>query len=200
MGLIHVQQQALPVRVLAKKSLITSRGSDKGVVYAGLYYVSRWDWVVVEDNRWLLFQFEAAPGTVEQLEKYYAAESIASARSLVTTNRINRDSAVVREVKALYKDRCQICSTQLKTAIGTYSEGAHIRPLGRPHDGLDELGNILCLCPNCHKQFDGHALVINSTDFEVAELGVPRGKLTVNKRHKIDALNLEYHVRTSLGH
>jgi predicted restriction endonuclease len=65
---------------------------------------------------------------------------------------------VERAIKRLYDNTCQICRTRLVTASGPYSEGAHIRPLGIPHNGPDTLENILCLCPNCHALFDGHAL------------------------------------------
>jgi predicted restriction endonuclease len=35
-----------------------------------------------------------------------------------------------------------------------YSEAAHIKPLGNPHDGPDKAGNLLVLCPNHHLQLD----------------------------------------------
>ncbi|MEW2076763.1 HNH endonuclease [Streptomyces sp. NPDC013433] len=39
---------------------------------------------------------------------------------------------------------------------------AHIRGLGRPHYGPDELQNLLCLCANCHVLFDGLEIYVDS--------------------------------------
>lgn len=61
------------------------------------------------------------------------------------------------------------------------SEGAHVRPLGIPHNGPDTLDNILCLCPNCHVLFDGHALTIRS-DGTIVLLDKPAGKLRPGQR------------------
>lgn len=194
--LVHTYEEQKPVRILVRRSMLTGRVSHASVVYVGLYYIASWNWVVRDDYDWLLFQFEAAPGTAERLELTFGSRGGPPGRTQVTTNRINRDSGVVRAVKSLYKDTCQICNKQLKTAVGTYSEAAHIRPLGRPHDGLDQLDNVLCLCPNCHKQFDGHALRIDGNR-QVFELNELRGKLEVHRRHKIDPSNLLYHWESS---
>ncbi|MFD0222818.1 HNH endonuclease [Streptomyces hirsutus] len=67
-------------------------------------------------------------------------------------------------MKRLHDDRCQICGLQLSTRFGTYSEAAHIRGLGRPHNGPDKLSNLLALCPNHHVQFDALAIYIDIED------------------------------------
>jgi hypothetical protein len=36
---------------------------------------------------------------------------------------------------------------QFVTAAGRYAAGAHRRPVGSPHHGPDEVGNVLCQCP-----------------------------------------------------
>ena len=77
-----------------------------------------------------------------------------------------------------------------QTKSGNYSEGAHIRPLGRPHDGDDATDNILSLCPNHHVMLDKGAISI-SNDFEL--LGEEVGSLTLHEKHKINLSNLEYH-------
>lgn len=94
-------------------------------------------------------------------------------------------------VKRLYNDTCQVCGTRLVNAAGAYSEGAHIRPLGVPHNGPDTLDNILCLCPNCHALFDGHALTVQP-DGTVLQLGESIGKLTVIPEHGLDFKQLAY--------
>jgi predicted restriction endonuclease len=42
-----------------------------------------------------------------------------------------------------------------------YAEAHHIKPLGRPHNGLDVAENIIVLCPNHHVQLDYGALKLS---------------------------------------
>ena len=59
-------------------------------------------------------------------------------------------------------------------------EGAHIRPLGAPHNGPDTLDNTLCLCPNHHVLFDHSGITI---DEELSLVGV-EGRLAVHLRYR----------------
>lgn len=71
------------------------------------------------------------------------------------TYRILRDTRLARWVKALHKNKCQICNHAIILPDGTcYSEAHHIQPLGKPHDGHDVIGNIICVCPNHHAELD----------------------------------------------
>lgn len=78
-----------------------------------------------------------------------------------TIQRVVRNTKVAQRVKELHTNRCQVCGIVIETGGGVYSEGAHVRPLGKPHDGPDVAGNVLCLCPNHHVQFDLGGLVID---------------------------------------
>ncbi|UQA94565.1 HNH endonuclease [Streptomyces halobius] len=71
-----------------------------------------------------------------------------------------RDSSVVRKVKEMYDNACQICNLRLEVSPGCegHREAAHIQALGKPHGGPDRIGNVLCLCPTCHVLFDRGAL------------------------------------------
>ncbi|GII94889.1 hypothetical protein Ssi02_51200 [Sinosporangium siamense] len=80
--------------------------------------------------------------------------STTPARYPTTTNRIIRDTALAQWIKSLHGHHCQICGLQLTLPTGPYAEGAHIRPLGHPHNGPDEIANLLCLCPNHHTLFE----------------------------------------------
>jgi hypothetical protein len=71
-------------------------------------------------------------------------------RMTSVVQRLVRGTAVTRWAKNLYDCTCQVCGARLETASGPYAEGAHIRPLGRPHSGPDVLENVLVLCPNDH--------------------------------------------------
>ena len=70
-----------------------------------------------------------------------------------------------------------------------YAEGAHIRPLGSPHDGPDKLENVLCLCPNHHVLFDRLAFTVAD---DLALLGTG-GRLRTAVGHSIDSLHLADH-------
>jgi predicted restriction endonuclease len=75
-------------------------------------------------------------------------------RKEVMINKICRDSKVIKKLKKIYDNRCQICGETI-TLIDEikYSEGCHIQPLGE-HNGFDHESNIIILCPNHHKLLD----------------------------------------------
>lgn len=79
-----------------------------------------------------------------------------------TRSVIVRDVSLARKVKELEDDRCQICGTALRYLDRPYSQAAHIRGLGKPHHGPDELQNLLCLCANCHVLFDGLEIYVDA--------------------------------------
>lgn len=109
--------------------------------------------------------------------------------------RIVRDTAVTAEVKRLHECRCQVCGLRLETPDGPYAEGAHVRPLGSPHDGPDVPANVLCLCPNHHVLFDSGAFTIRD---DLTLVGLD-GLLRVAAGHAIDPIHLRYHRRL-FGH
>ncbi|MEU6385748.1 HNH endonuclease [Streptomyces bauhiniae] len=111
-----------------------------------------------------------------------------------TVSKIVRDTPLVRRVKKMHADHCQVCGTQLATRFGTYSEGAHIRGLGRPHDGPDELTNLLVLCPNHHVQFDALAIYVDTADVvRYTADGRRIGDLRRIPEHPISEAHLRYH-------
>jgi putative restriction endonuclease len=115
-------------------------------------------------------------------------------RAEATVQRIVRNTEISRRVKKLHNWTCQICGTRIAIATGAYAEGAHIRPLGRPHDGPDIEGNILCLCPNDHVRFEFGKLVIKE-DLTVIETpnGSAVGVLRTVPSHVVDVDQLRYH-------
>jgi len=103
-------------------------------------------------------------------------------RIATTCYRILRDTALAREVKRLHGHKCQVCGLSIQLPDGTpYSEAHHIKPLGKPHDGLDIQGNILCLCPNHHAQLDYLVMTISLSDLHHVD------------GHVIDPKFVEYH-------
>lgn len=72
-----------------------------------------------------------------------------------TTYRILRDTELARQIKTLHEYRCQICGHTIQLADGSfYAEAHHVRPMGKPHNGPDTMGNIICVCPNHHAELD----------------------------------------------
>ncbi|MEU2976609.1 HNH endonuclease [Streptomyces hirsutus] len=116
-----------------------------------------------------------------------------AARRATNTSRIVRDVGLANKVKEMHADHCQVCGIQLATRFGTYSEAAHIRGLGQPHNGPDELANLLVLCPNHHVQFDTLAIYIDPDGIVRSTAdGTHRGKLRRLPGHPISETHLRY--------
>ncbi|MFI1362559.1 YDG/SRA domain-containing protein [Streptomyces griseochromogenes] len=130
-------------------------------------------------------------------EESPAGEKFPETRS-VEVQRLVRDHAVIRNVKGLHEGECQVCGLRLVGPDGKpYSEGAHIRPLGKPHWGPDVEPNVLCLCPNCHVRLDIGAIVIDDDWSIIVRAGGLRGsirpKLMRHRKHKIHVDYIRYH-------
>jgi putative restriction endonuclease len=121
-------------------------------------------------------------------------------RAPVVGERIVRDTVVVRAVKRLHHSRCQVCGVAIELPFGAYAEGAHVRPLGRPHNGHDVQEDLLCLCPNDHVRFDGLAIYVTD-DLRVVETATGRtvGRLRTARGHHVDPEHLRYHRRLCRG-
>ncbi|MFJ5773579.1 YDG/SRA domain-containing protein [Streptomyces sp. NPDC093094] len=118
--------------------------------------------------------------------------------------RLIRSVATARRVKTLYGGECQLCGRRLLGPDGEpHSQGAHIKPLGKPHNGPDVEQNILCVCPNCHVRLDIGAVVID-TDWSVivradlfGEALLP--KLRTKGWHRVHPDYVHYHREWWLG-
>lgn len=200
LGLVENFKLGRPVRVLVKESVLTGRKSDNEYVYLGLFVVTSWSWGTRDGWKVLIYQLRAVAGDslipVEVAEALTRGENVPPPRRSANVSRIVRNFEVAVSVKRLYDNTCQVCDTRLVTAAGPYSEGAHIRPLGIPHNGPDTLDNILCLCPNCHVLFDGHAMTIRS-DGTIFLLGKPAGKLKLAASHQLNYGHLAYQQQIS---
>lgn len=115
-------------------------------------------------------------------------------RRPTTVKRIVRDNALSRLIKTLHDHTCQMCGVRLLLPNGPYAEGAHIRPLGSPHNGHDVAGNLLCLCPNDHVLFDQGAVIVKDDLTVVNRLtGESGGALRTVPGHDVDQQYLMYH-------
>jgi predicted restriction endonuclease len=101
-----------------------------------------------------------------------------------------RDETIVRELKELYRNTCQVCGTRRqKGATAEYSEVHHIKPLGLPHEGPDRQANLLVLCPNHHSDFDYGTIEVDPDSFELHHLyedTISKSTLQVHADHNIN--------------
>ncbi|MCU1577001.1 MAG: hypothetical protein JWP70_1705 [Leifsonia sp.] len=193
-GLITSMIQGLPVRVVRGPLRESPYAPKSGYQYAGLFAVTS-HWMDVGRDGFLIarFRLDRLPEQEPLHTREQPDEDPAFATSTVT--RRIRDTALSREVKAMYGQRCQVCDSAIPGYDGrTYSEGAHVRPLGRPHLGADKRDNLLCLCPNHHTQLDLGGMVILE-DMAIADSRTlaPFAELTFRTDHSLALGNAAYH-------
>lgn len=184
-------QKGLPVRVIRGARQDSIYAPKEGYRYDGLYRVDNY-WRERGRSGYYVWRFRLV-----KIRDIYSNQMIKEDRPPYgktkriesTIQRIIRDTELAREVKRLYDFTCQICQLQLQTNAGPYAEAAHIKPLGAPHHGPDDMSNLLCLCPNHHVLFDFGGFAILE-DYDL--IGI-EGKLYVKSNHKIDSYFLQYH-------
>ncbi len=112
-----------------------------------------------------------------------------TSRQNTSVNRIIRDTKIIKELKAFHSDTCQLCSLKIKVGENRYySEGHHIKPLGKPHNGKDVKENVIILCPNCHIKFDYGMIDIDNYN------------LNKDKFHKVNTEFIDYYKNNILRH
>ncbi len=196
-GLLKSRDEGLPVRVIRGSNHKSNFSPKTGYYYAGLYSVVD-AWVEKGKSGYIICRFRlvycgqnAKRQTPEGIELDYTTKE--KSRKEGTVLRIIRDTKISHEIKKLYNYECQVCGFTILTKSGRYAEGAHIRPLGRPHNGDDNSDNLICLCPNHHVLFDKGSFSI-SNNFDL--IGEVIGKLNVHLKHTLNASNLEYHRKS----
>lgn len=195
-GLLKSMNQGLPVRVIRGHQHKSLLSPAIGYTYAGLYSVVE-AWQEKGKSRFKICRFRLLYSggnenrkSPEEIELGLAPTPKPKERVKGTILRIVRDTKITRKLKDLYKNKCQICNQAIPTQDGFYSEGAHIKPLGRPHNGDDSLENLICLCPNHHVMFDKGVIAIKD-NYDL--IGAERGKLIILGKHVLNKANLRYH-------
>lgn len=193
----------VPVRVIRGYKLESMYAPENGYRYDGLYRVEDY-WREKGRSGYYVWRFrlvkvtnEPSPETTtlstRETKKSYSPGNESPQRMEVRTQRIVRTTAVGEYVKGLYDCACQRCGLRIVSKGGPYAEAAHIRPLGRPHDGPDVPENVLCLCPNCHTEFDFGVWAIAD---DHGLVGVS-GKMTLHASHNVDSKHLAYRRQMS---
>lgn len=184
--------RGLPVRVIRGSSHDSPYSPSMGYSYDGLYAVEEF-WHEVGKSGFRIWRFrlvripaQTMPGqTIAEDPEEYSVPNRRESR----VSRVIRDTAQARALKALYAHSCQICRIRLECPAGSYSEAAHIRPLGAPHNGPDTMNNLLCLCPNHHVLFDNGAVSVAA---DLTLIGA-EGRLACHRDHHINQNHLAYH-------
>ena len=193
-GLITSLVSSLPVRVFRGAKWSSPFSPPGGYRYAGLYLVTD-HWRERGTHGFIVMRFKLE--RIAEQEQYVtdAAPDPGPEYKIATVSRRIRDTAMTRQLKRCYEDRCQVCQSTIVGIGGrSYSEGAHVRPLGRPHLGPDLISNILCLCPNHHAQLDLGGLIIQD-DMTITNVSSTDavGSLHFRGDHKLDISNVRYH-------
>ncbi|MSW82748.1 MAG: hypothetical protein F2840_16605 [Actinobacteria bacterium] len=201
LALVKSETDGLPVRVIRGHRGAEGLSPASGYRYDGLYRVERHFHQRSTDGPFIYrFELRHIEDDDPSVKPFSVTDEPpdgdeAPARAHGTTQRIVRNTQVTQWVKDLYDGRCQICGVSLLTPTGVYSEGAHVRPLGRPHDGADMVSNVLCLCPNCHVLLDKGAIRVDPETFMVLDVltGSEVGVLRLAAGHPLDAKFIDYH-------
>ena len=106
-------------------------------------------------------------------------------------------------LQTVYAGECQLSGVKLIMPDGSFSiDCAHIRPLGKPHDGKDDVGNMVSLSPTMHRLFDRGCVRIDPSTFAVSLLhgnDIPhRTSLLIRGDHAISRVSLAYHASNIL--
>jgi len=193
-GLLKSMNEGLPVRVIRGYNHKSEFSPKSGYTYAGLFsVVDAWEENGKSGFKICRFRLEYSGGnkkrkSAEEIELDYSSRN--TTRREGTIIRIIRDTKIAHDIKKLYNHECQICQMTIITKAGRYSEGAHIKPLGRPHNGEDNPNNLICLCPNHHVMFDKGSFSIKN---DLTLIGDLSGKLHLHHKHELQISNLEYH-------
>lgn len=187
-GLVRSQFDQRPVRVIRGAGGDAKHSPQHGLRYDGLFRVVE-HWHDIGRDGFRIWRFRLVKIPNEATTPAQPAR-----RATYHGERLVRDRTVADRVKRLHDFRCQVCSLRLMTAAGPYAEAAHIRGLGRPHDGPDHESNVLCLCPNDHFLFDAGAIYVDARgDVWDAIASTRIGPLRTVERHNVAGEHLTYH-------
>jgi len=195
---INMEEQ-LPVRV--NRGHQVEYGPQSGYRYDGIYYVKNF-YKEKGKSGFFIYRYELVTAQnfdflTEKIKSTFKEDYVLPERTDVISSRIKRDQSIVKKVKELNNNTCQVCGEYFEGVNGPISVGAHIRGLGGIHNGPDVISNLLCLCPNHHALFDSYGFYIDK-DLNIVSLEQelphnPEKRLITNTKHKIDKEFLKYH-------
>ena len=194
-ALILNENDSIPVRVIRKKDPKNPYAPNDNYRYDGLYRVDHHMFIRGREGyriyRYRLLKIKEFSNYIipkKDIKLLPDGNQEPKVKDVVTYRTI-RDTKLSKEIKNLYEFKCQVCGIQIKVDSGYYAEAAHIKALGKPHNGPDTPDNIICLCPNHHVMFDKNVFSIND---DLSLLGID-GKITLKAGHDLNKEYLSYH-------
>lgn len=109
--------------------------------------------------------------------------------------RIIRDTIKSENLKKIYDYKCQICNFEILISQNKkYSEVHHVWPLGE--GGMDNIDNMLVLCPNHHIQFDYAVIGFDKDNSNqvIDRQETKMGVITFEKNHILKQTNIKHHM------
>ena len=200
-GLLLSCKYNLPVRVT--RGFQIKNGPPTGYRYDGLYYVNKYERIIGQSG-FLICRFHLTSENdiaklETELQPNLKVDYKRSERASIIVSRLKRNVKLSEQIKKIYNYKCQVCDVYLKTPTGGIAIGAHIKGLGRPHNGPDIIENMICLCPNHHEQFDDYGFYIDPNSYEIIGLDNFEGKkISINQKHHIESEFLDYHYENYL--
>lgn len=199
LALAENHRNGIPVRVFRGRHHVPDMPEPYRYRYDGLYNITRY-WSERGQHGYKVWRYrleksdeDIAPAKAPQpkaKKSRIAPEGEENPqRKEGRVTRTVRSTEVADHVKELYDYMCQVCGITLDTPAGPYAESCHIKPLGRPHDGPDKVGNVLCLCPNCHVLFDEGAVWLT----DKLRVASSNRDLKLHDTHKLDTACIRYH-------
>ncbi|MFD0167107.1 YDG/SRA domain-containing protein [Streptomyces decoyicus] len=198
-ALVTSYSTGTPVRVIRGSGGDRKYSPAAGLRYDGLYRVEEY-WSQRGESNFLVWRYRLR--AIDSVDKQAAtnithsfpAGNSSPGRKATSTQRIIRSTKVADYVKKMHAYACQVCGLRIETPTGAYAEAAHIKPLGHPHNGPDEIDNVLCLCPNHHTAFDFGMLIINDDRTVMQRGSEPQTyQLREIHGHTINTKYLTYH-------
>lgn len=190
------QEYDLPIRVTRGFQILN--GPETGYRYDGLYRITFSEKVIGRSGfdicRFHLQSEDSILNLETKLKQTLKPNYKRTTRSQSVVDKIDRDVALAERIKEIYNYQCQVCGDFLEKPGGRIAIGAHIKGLGRPHEGPDHLSNMLCLCPNHHAQFDAFSFYIEKETLTIKGSHKWDGKkIKVDKKHKLNLEFFNYH-------
>jgi len=198
-ALIKSYLENLPVRVT--RGFQIEYGPSDGYRYDGIYYVTGYEYTKGSEG-FMVYQFNlSALSTYNNIKKSIIDNVKPDLkfpdRKERRVSQLVRNPAIPRNIKKMYKNICQVCRQPLKgKRNGLICKGAHIEPVGQPHNGPDVESNMLCLCPNHHDMFDDYGFTINEDLTINIDDDLPMNEskiLFVNESHNLDIKYINNH-------
>lgn len=182
-----------PIRIIRGSNHNSPYSPENGYRYDGLFRAEKF-WSEDGKDGFKVYRYYLTKIKSDSPEIIHETVTLPTGekeRRTITTyvTRIVRDTNLSKKIKELYNYRCQICGISLSKKTGPYIEGAHIKPIGEPHNGPDAKDNIICLCPNHHVEFDGGTIGIKD---DLSLIGID-GQLQMKNGHELNKEFLRYH-------